>query len=141
MIFVGGHFSYPAHHEYLIGAYVEQAISLWHPPQLEVEERRPRKTQPIAGFMAADDYDYTSIIDGVPWRGVAKCSMGSSSNMSTLLVTSCASDTSQWASYASWLPQVAAQVELTNAVAFGVYETIQEHLLAYSCDRDDEYNY
>jgi hypothetical protein len=50
MIFVGGHFSYPARYEYLIGSYVEKVISLWHPPQLEVEERHPVKLNRLLAF-------------------------------------------------------------------------------------------
>jgi hypothetical protein len=129
--FVGGHFSYPMQEVYLIDNYVHDVISSGHPQKLQIELQS--RSQLI-------DWDFTCVINGSPWCGIAKCSgVRGRPGMSTLLLTYGAAEASQWDSYAAWLPQVAAQVELTNPAAFGVSEIMQEQLQAYGYDDDDEY--
>jgi hypothetical protein len=133
--FVGGHFNYPQQEIYLIENYIYDVISLPHYQELQIE--RLSQSQSINWNW---ECDFTCIINAAPWRGIARCShVRSRPGMSALLLTYGAAETSQWASYASWLPQVAAQVELTNPAAFGVSEIMQEQLRAYGIDDDDDY--
>jgi hypothetical protein len=88
--------------------------------------RQPRQAQPIAGFHTASEFDYTYTVNGVPCRGIAKCSVANSYNMCTMVLTCAAAQTSQWANYASWLPQVASQVQVTNNAAFGMLGIMQQ---------------
>jgi hypothetical protein len=86
----------------------------------------PRAAQPIAGFHTASEFDYTYTVNGVPCRGIAKCSVANSYDMCTMIITCAAAQTSQWANYASWLPQVASQVQVTNNAAFGMRGIMQQ---------------
>jgi hypothetical protein len=87
---------------------------------------QPRKAQPIAGFNTALEFDYTYTVNDVPCRGIAKCSVANSYDMCTMVLTCAASQISQWANYASWLPQVASQVQVTNNTAFGMQGIMQQ---------------
>lgn len=103
---------------YVPRQFVYDKLSSLQPQQLQIGQ--PRQAQPIAGFTTAFDFDCTYTFNGFPWRGVAKCSITYSYDMCTMVVTIGASQTSQWANYASWLPQVASQVQVINNAAFGM---------------------
>ena len=87
----------------------------------------PRQAPPIAGCTIAYEFDYTYIFNGIPCRGIAKCSVAHSYNMCTMVVTFAASHESQWAGYASWLPQVPSQFTATNGAAFGISSIMQQN--------------
>jgi hypothetical protein len=87
---------------------------------------QPRQAQPIVGFSTAVEFDYTYAVNGVPCRGIAKCSTVHSYNICTMVITCAAAQTSYWANYASWLPQVASQVKVTNNAAFGMLGIVQQ---------------
>ncbi len=106
------------------GQFVHDKLSSLQPQQLQIGQ--PRQAQPMAGFTTAFDFDCTYIWHGSPWRGVAKCSIAYSYDMCTMAVTIGASQASQWANYASWLPQVASQAQVTNNAAFGMQGIMQQ---------------
>jgi len=95
-------------------------------PYLSMAE--PRPSQPIVGCAHAWEFDYTYTVNGVPCRGVAKCSVAPSYGMCTMVLTCAASQESQWPGYASWLPLVANQVAATNGAAFGMRGVMQQNL-------------
>jgi hypothetical protein len=132
--FVGGHFSYPQQEIYFMDEYFQYVISSQHHQELQIEN--------LAESRINWDWecDFTYVIKGSPWRGIARCiPQRGRPGMSALLLTYGAAEASQWDSYAAWLPQVAAQVELTNPAAFGVSEIMQEQLRLYGRDDDDDY--
>ncbi|MDX2247981.1 MAG: hypothetical protein SF052_14445 [Bacteroidia bacterium] len=89
---------------------------------------QPRQGTPVAGCQYAYTFDYTYSVNGVPCRGQATCSVAPSYDMCTMIATCAASQNNQWASYASWLPQVAGQVAATNGAAFGMRGIMQQNL-------------
>jgi hypothetical protein len=109
---------------YTPGQFVRDKLSSLQPQQLQIGQ--PRQAPPMAGFTTAFDFDCTYIWNGSPWRGVAKCSIAYSYDMCTMAVTCGASQASQWANYASWLPQVASQAQVTNNAAFGMQGMMQQ---------------
>jgi hypothetical protein len=132
--FVGGHFSYPQQEIYSVENYIHDVIASRHHQELQIER--------LAQSRINWDWecDFTCVINGSPWRGTARCSsQRGRPGMSALLLNYGATEISQWDSYAAWLPQVAAQVELTNPTAFGVSEIMQEQLQSYGYDDDDDY--
>lgn len=109
--------------------YIHDMFVATQSQQLQLGQTRP--AQPIAGFTTALEFDYTYMVSGIPCRGVAKCSIADSYDMRMMVITCAASYASQWANYASWLPQVASQVETINDAALGMYG-YQQHNLNHS---------
>ncbi|MEZ4773318.1 MAG: hypothetical protein R3D00_09055 [Bacteroidia bacterium] len=89
---------------------------------------QPRQGTPVTGCQYAYTFDYTYSVNGVPCRGQATCSVAPSYDAATMVVTCAASQASQWQSYASWLPQVAAQFSANNGAAFGMRGIMQQNL-------------
>ncbi|WP_096595496.1 hypothetical protein [Calothrix sp. NIES-2098] len=106
--------------------FVYEKLLAMQPYDLRMSQ--PRQAQPIAGCTVAYEFDYTYIVNGIPCRGLAKCSIAYSYNICTMVITSAASHQSQWGNYASWLPQVAEQVTATNGGAFGVRGIMAQNL-------------
>ncbi len=75
--------------------------------------------QPVAGFPAAYQFEVAYYSNGVPWHGVAKCSVAGAYDSATMVMTAAITEASQWGSYSSWLPAVADQISATNGAAFG----------------------
>ena len=105
--------------------FVYEKLMAMQPQQLQINP--PRQAQPIAGYTVAYEFDYAYTFNGIPCRGLAKCSVAYSYNICTMVVTCAASHESQWAGYASWLPQVAEQFTVTNGGAFGISGVIQQN--------------
>jgi hypothetical protein len=84
--------------------------------------------RPMAGCTTAWQVDYTYSVNGVPCNGVAKVSIAPSYDMCSMVVTLAASQSSQWAGYASWLPEAAEQVAALNGAAFGARGVMQQNL-------------
>jgi hypothetical protein len=119
-----GNSGFPLH--YNPSQYVYDRLMAMQPQQLQMSQ--PRQAQPISGCTTAYEYDYTYTFNGIPCQGLAKCSIAYSYDMCTMVVTSAASHTSQWAGYASWLPQVANQVSATNGAAFGMRGIMSQNI-------------
>jgi hypothetical protein len=82
----------------------------------------------VLGFPLAWEFDVDYIVSGIPCRGVARCSVAPSYDFCTMVMTWAASEATQWASYASWLPEVAGRVEITHPAAFGASGVAQQNL-------------
>lgn len=89
---------------------------------------QPRPAQGVFGFPQAWDFDTEYSVNGAPCRGVARCSVAPNYDFCTMVMTWAASEASQWPSYASWLPDVASQVQVTNSAAFGAQGIAQQNL-------------
>jgi len=87
-----------------------------------------RPAPPVFGFPSAWEFDVDYVVGGIVCRGVAKCSVAPNYDFCTMVMTWAASEASQWPNYASWLPQVAGQVEVTNSAAFGASGIAQQNL-------------
>ncbi len=101
-------------------------LSAIQPQNLQMGE--PRQARPAAGFRQAVEFDVSYSAQGVAYRGVAKVSVAPAYDSSTMALTAALSTASQWAGYASWLPQVADQVSATNGAAFGMRGLMQQNL-------------
>lgn len=88
----------------------------------------PRPAPGVFGFPYAWDFDVDYAVGGAPCHGVARCSVAPSYDFCTMVMTWAASELAQWPRYASWLPQLAAQVEVTSASAFGAAGLAQQNL-------------
>jgi hypothetical protein len=105
--------------------FVYEKLMSIQPNALQIGQ--PRQAQPIAGCTVAYEFDYIYTVNGVACRGLAKCNVAYSYNICTMVVTSAASHQSQWAAYASWLPQVAEQFTVTNGGAFGIRGIVEQN--------------
>ncbi|TAE48948.1 MAG: hypothetical protein EAZ89_14705 [Bacteroidetes bacterium] len=106
--------------------FVYEKLSSMQVQNLQIGQ--PRQATPITGFNYAYSFDYSYSVNGVPCRGVAKCHVAPTYGMCTMAMTAAASQSAQWATYASWLPQVADQVSASNGGAFGMRGIMQQNL-------------
>lgn len=106
--------------------FVYEKLSSLRPENLQISE--PIADQPIAGFQQAYTYQVQYSIGGVPCRGVATCHIAPYYGGSTMALTAALSESSQWPSYASWLPLVSRQVSASNGAAFGMRGVMQQNL-------------
>ncbi|OUL21037.1 hypothetical protein BV378_27655 [Nostoc sp. RF31YmG] len=106
--------------------FVYEKLLAMQPYELRIGQ--PRPAQPIAGCTVAYEFDYIYSFNGIPCRGIAKCNVAYSYNMCTMVMTCAASHESQWANYASWLPQIAGQVTATNGAAFGIQGIMAQNI-------------
>lgn len=98
--------------------------------QLQFGPARPAR--PVFGWAFAWEFawefDAVYGFQGIPCRGVARCSVAPSYDSCTMALTWAAAEAIQWDRYASWLPEIAAQVEITCAAAFGAAGIAQQNL-------------
>ena len=99
------------------GQFVYEKLMAMQPQNLQISQ--PRMTKPIAGFSTAYQFDVSYYSRGVPFRGVAKCSVATAYDSAVLVMTAAITEDSQWPGYLSWLPEVADQISATNGAAFG----------------------
>ncbi len=99
------------------GQFVYEKLMGMRPQNLQIGQGMG--AQPVAGFPAAYQFEVAYYSNGVPWRGVAKCSVAGAYDSATMVMTAAVAEASQWGSYASWLPAVADQISATNGAAFG----------------------
>lgn len=108
------------------GQFVYEKLLTMQPYNLQMSH--PRPAQAIAGCSVAYEFDVIYIHNGIPCQGIAKCSVAYSYNICTMVMTCAISHQSQWASYASWLPQIASQVAASNGAAFGMQGVMAQNL-------------
>lgn len=89
---------------------------------------QPRPAQPVMGLQGAWEFDLAYAVNGVPCRGLAKCSLAAGYDSCTLVITCAAAQEAQWAGYAAWLPQVAGQIIPTHSAAFGASGVMAQNL-------------
>lgn len=106
--------------------FVHEKISQLRPDNLRLWNGRP--APPMPGFSTAFEFDLAYAVRGIPCRGVARCNVAPAYDMCTMAVTYAASEESQWGTYATWLPQLASQVAIVNASAFGALGIAQQAL-------------
>ena len=88
----------------------------------------PRPGRPVTGFAQAQEFDVSYNAQGIAYRGVAKVSVAPAYDTATMAMTASLAPTEQWASYATWLPQVADQISANNGAAFGARGVMQQNL-------------
>ncbi|MEK7468923.1 MAG: hypothetical protein AAB074_16230 [Planctomycetota bacterium] len=99
--------------------------------QMQVQDLRlgpASMARPMAGCSSAWEFEYSYTVGGAPCRGMAKCSVASTYDMCTMVVTLAASQEPQWSGYSTWLPAVAEQVAAINGAAFGARGVMQQNL-------------
>lgn len=111
---------------YSPGQFIYEKILQLQPYDLRMSQ--PRQAQPISGCTVAYDFDCTYLFNGIPCRGIAKCSVAYSYDSCTMVMTFAASHESQWGAYAAWLPQVSSQISATNGAAFGASGVMAQNL-------------
>lgn len=119
-----GNSGLPLH--YNPGQFVYEKLMAMQPVNLWMGQAR--SAAPLAGCSVAYEFDYTCLFQGLPWRGIAKCSIAYAYNICTMVVTSAIAQECQWPSYAAWLPQIANQVTATNGAAFGVQGMMAQNI-------------
>lgn len=78
-----------------------------------------RPVAPLMGFPQAVLFDVDYMVNGVPCHGLARCSVAPSYDCATMVMSWVAAQAHLWAQYASWLPAIADQIQVTNSAAFG----------------------
>ncbi len=111
---------------YSPGQFVYEKILQLQPYDLRMSQ--PRQAQPISGCTVAYEFDCIYLFNGIPCRGIAKCSVAYSYNICTMVMTFAAAHESQWGKYATWLPQVSGQISATNGAAFGASGVMAQNL-------------
>lgn len=112
--------------DYSPSQYVTGRLSQLGLQDLRFGQARPAR--PMLGFASAWEFDVDYSVSGIVCHGVARCSVAPNYDFCTMVMTWAASEASQWPSYASWLPEVAGQVEITNSAAFGASGIAQQNL-------------
>lgn len=108
------------------GQYVWQTLMALQPAGLQLGH--PRPAVPVSGFQSAWEFDVSYFIQGIPCQGLARCHVAPGYDAMTMAVTAALSESAQWPSYASWLPQVAEQISATNGAAFGRHGIMAQNL-------------
>jgi hypothetical protein len=106
--------------------FVTEKLMAMQPQNLQIGP--PRQAKPVAGFRQAIEFDVSFTARGFRQRGVAKCNINTAYDTAVMAMTAAVSEASQWAGYATWLPQVADQISATNGAAFGVRGIMQQNL-------------
>lgn len=119
-----GNCGFPAGSEPIAYAYGKLAL----PGVQGLRLGQPRPGRPQPGFEGAYELDYAYVVSGVPCRGVATVSGRSGYGTVDLVLTAAAAQEAHWPRYAPWLPQVAAQVVVTNGAAWGARGIAQQNL-------------
>lgn len=108
------------------GQFVYEKLLAMQPQNLQLSH--PRPAQPVNGFSTAYEFDYMYVLNGIPWRGTATCSIAPSYDTCMMVMTCGASVEPHWYAYVSWLPQLAKLFQATNPNAFGRYGMMQQNL-------------
>jgi hypothetical protein len=87
-----------------------------------------RAASPAFGFPSAWEFDVAYSVGGAACRGLARCSVAPNYDFCTMVMTWAAAEASQWPAYATWLPDLAAQAQVTNSAAFGASGIAQQNL-------------
>ncbi|MGE3820908.1 MAG: hypothetical protein AB7I30_15960, partial [Isosphaeraceae bacterium] len=119
-----GHAGYPSH--YNPAQFIFEKLSRSGLDQLRIGPGRP--VRPLFGWPIGWEFDTDHAFQGIPCRGVARCSVAPSYDCCSIVMIWAASESAQWGRYASWLPAVAERVEVLNAAAFGAAGIAQQNL-------------
>jgi hypothetical protein len=93
-----------------------------------VQLGQPRQGQPVANFQNAVDVDYRYAVNGVPCVGIATVSYRQGYGQTDFVLTAGAAQEQYWPSFASWLPGLAKQFNVTNSAAWGAQGIAQQNL-------------
>ncbi|GAB4423261.1 MAG: hypothetical protein OHK0039_39840 [Bacteroidia bacterium] len=111
---------------YPLGQFVYDKLMSLRPEQLQLGP--PRQTTPAAGFQYAYAFEVRYAVGGVPCQGEAVCHVSTYYGGAVMAMTAALAEAAQWPGYASWLPQVAAQIAATDGAAFGMRGLMQQNL-------------
>ena len=108
------------------GRFVWEKLMAMRPQNLQLGQ--PRAAKPVSGFSQAAEFDVSYSVQGVAFRGVAKCNVQAAYDTAVMAMTAAMSEAGQWPGYARWLPQVADQISAVNGAAFGVRGIMAQNL-------------
>jgi hypothetical protein len=104
--------------------YAYEKLSSGAPAQLG----QPRPGQPVTNFQTAVDVDYRYAVDNVPCVGIATVSYRQGYGQMDFVLTAGAAQEQYWPSFASWLPGLPRQFNVTNGAAWGAQGIAQQNL-------------
>ncbi|MBS1663994.1 MAG: hypothetical protein JST68_23315 [Bacteroidetes bacterium] len=88
----------------------------------------PVRTNPVQGFQEAYLFQVAYTLPSGKYVGEAVCHITNYYGGCVMAMTAALSETTQWASYSTWLPQVSRQISATNGAAFGMRGVMQQNL-------------
>jgi len=106
--------------------FIYEKLMAMQPNGLSVTQ--PIQTSPIKGFQEAYQYQVSYDLPGGHYKGEAVCHISNYYGGCVMAMTAALSESTQWPSYATWLPQVSRQVAATNGAAFGMRGIMQQNL-------------
>jgi hypothetical protein len=112
--------------DYPANQFVYTKMMALQPANLQLSQ--PSQGQAVIGFQYAYTYGVSYQVNGVMYKGVATCHIAPYYGGCTMAITAAISESSQWPSYASWLPKVSQQIAATNGAAFGMRGVMQQNL-------------
>jgi len=111
---------------YPAARFISDKLSAMRPQNLQIGP--PRQARPVNGFAQAFEFDVSYSSQGIDFRGVAKCNVQPAYDSALMAMTAAIAEARQWPGYATWLPQVAAQISATNGAAFGARGVMAQNL-------------
>ncbi|NMH28235.1 hypothetical protein G6047_09340 [Flavobacterium sp. SE-s28] len=106
--------------------FVYQKLSAMQVQNLQLGQMQ--QINPINGFKQAYAMELHYQSNGNSYRGVATAQIIPYYDGCVMAMTAAISESSQWAEYSQWLPQVSQQVSATNGAAFGMRGLMQQNL-------------
>ena len=103
--------------------YAYEKLSTGSPAQLG----QPRPGQPVANFETALEVDYRYVVNNVPCVGIATVSYRQGYGQMDFVLTAGAAQEQYWPSFASWLPGLPKQFNVTNGAAWGARGIAQQN--------------
>jgi hypothetical protein len=137
---VVGNCGYPQ--GYTPAQFAQEKLGFTGVQNLQIGQARPGR--PFQGYQEAYEFDYAYVAGGIPCRGVATVSVRNGYGSTDMVISAAAAHEQRWSQYASWLPQLASQVQATDNSAFGARQMAQQNLqnsVAYGRQLQDYYNH
>lgn len=111
---------------YPAGRFIYEKLMALQPNGLTLSE--PVRANPVKGFQEAWQFQVSYRLLSGRYVGEAVCHISNYYGGCVMAMTAAISEDTQWASYASWLPEVSRQIAATNGAAFGMRGIMQQNL-------------
>ncbi len=112
--------------DYPPASFIYEKMMAMRPANLQLGQ--PVQAAPVTGFQYAYAFDVHYQLNGKTYSGKAVCHVAPYYGGCTMAMTAAIAESSQWTSYASWLPAVAKQIAASNGAAFGMRGLMQQNL-------------
>jgi hypothetical protein len=106
--------------------FVYEKLMALQPSGLTLSNATPSK--PVTGFQEAYQFSVSYQLPSGSYRGEAVCHISNYYGGCVMAMTAALSESTQWSSYASWLPPVSRLIAATNGAAFGMRGIMQQNL-------------